>query len=472
MRHLVSVSVFLWAAAALGQNFDMGDIVVVPDPRGEINGLITELGGSIYPSMQEQFCRAAYNQMRASAHPDVYDGVITFTAANGINDLANVWQGSPVRSAGKNIGRDTVNFQTSAYNSSRLSQCVFMGTLGKTGPIPNEPLPADPDKPWSPSLGVPIPIPSETGIEMMGHEFGHHWLLGIEFDLADGKGKRHFIRATSTSGGGEGGGGSNTPNQHYSLLADSRSVMYGSCITPKGGNLYQLGGCPRKYSHIDQYLMGLRGADEVTPMMVLEDPASPNEGVDSIPYATGSSGKEVSGTPYMVTGESIVRAMGARDPAYPTAKNCWRVAFIVVLAPGETTLSPAMYQKVERYRQRWSGWFSFATDGRGTMDSRALGDGCIFGYNPDGGTYVFDAGQPVVDAGPVEESDAGVVLPEDPIDAGGGTTGPGDAGLCVGVNCDIGQIRPGCGCGSASGLEVFAGLSLLAAVLRRRFARG
>ncbi len=475
MRHPVFFALCVTSQVALAQVVtNVGEVIVVQDTTGGITSLIAgDPGPNIYPSVQEQFCRAAYNAVRASAHPDVYDGIISFSTSGEINDIMNVWQGSPVRPAGGGIGRDTVNFQTDKYNSNRISQCVFMGTLGKTkGFIPGlavEPLPSNPDSPWRPSIGVPIPIDSETGIEMMGHEYGHHWLMGITYDLNDGKGKRHLLRGTQSNGGGEGGGETmGTPNQHYSALADSRSVMYGSCITPLGNGQYHQAGCVRKYNHIDQYLMGLRGADEISPMLVLEDPSDPGNGVDSVAMAANSSGKDVSGTPYMVTGDSILRAMGPRVPAYPAAKHCWRMAFVVVLAPGETQISPTMYAKVERYRARWSEWFGFATDGRGTMDSRALGDICIDGYRTDGGVYSYpDAGQPVADGGTAVVPDAGMVV-EPGTDGGMVVVMLPDGGIeCTGNLCEIAKIKPGCGCGSASGLELFGLLGLLALAVRR-----
>jgi hypothetical protein len=370
------------------------------------------------------------------------------------------------------------------YNGQKIAQCVFMGTLGRTtsffGGPGTEALPADPDSAWSPSLGIPIPgISSLTGIEMMGHEYGHHWLMGIEFDQNDGRGRQSFIRAYNA--GNPEGGQSGYPNQHYSHLADSRSVMYGECITDLGGGSFRIAGCQRKYSHIDQYLMGLRAPSDVTPMMVLEDPADPGHGVDTISLGATSSATTVNGmTRHDISADEIIRAMGARIPGYPNAPRCWRVAFVVVLAPGQTTVPTAMLQKVERYRARWGAWFNFATDGRGTMDTRINGNGCL--VNPpdagvvDAGQPEVDAGQPVTDAGQPDEDagqpDAGVVEPDAGIDelTDSGVTEPHDGGPGkweTQVPIDTGKIRPGCGCGATGGLEVMALLGLVAVVGRR-----
>lgn len=488
MRHVV-LAVSLAASAAFAQVSVVGDIVVVQDPNGDLTNLVAGMNpGAIVPSPQEQFCRAAYNQLRTIL-PDDYDGIISFTTSEALSDINNVWQGSPVRSDGSGYGRANSPW-VNTYNGQQIGQCVFMGTLGKTAPfVPGFPpgpeaLPADPDARWSPSLGIPLPgVSSLTGIEMLGHEYGHHWLMGIEFDQNDGRGRQSFIRAYTNND--PEGGTQGSPNQHYSHLADSRSVMYGECITDLGNGSFSIGGCARKYSHIDQYLMGLRAASEVTPMMVLEDPASPGQGVDSIALPSNATPTTVSGlTRHDISADEIIRAMGGRIPGAPNAKSCWRVAFVVVLAPGQTTVPTAMLQKVERYRARWGPWFNFATDGRGTMDTRVYGNGCV-ATPPDGGVVIpdagVDAGQPDVDAGQ-PEVDAGAVDAGEPeVDAGPGETidaglEPEDAGAPDAgpskwdtyVPSDTGKIRPGCGCGATGGLEVFALLALLGLARRAR----
>lgn len=456
-----------------------GDIVLIQDPNGAFNGLLGMNNMSILPSKQEQFCRAAFNTARAAGIPDLFDGVITFTASETMTDLDNVWQGSPVRADASGYGRQNAPW-VNTYDSARMGQCVFMGTLGRVqsffgGPGP-EALPSNPDNDWAPSLGIPIPgITSLTGIEMLGHEYGHHWLMGIEFDQNDSRGRQHFIRGFS--GADDMGQGGN-PNQHYSHYADSRSVMYGSCITDLGNGSYDVRGCERKYSHIDQYLMGLRAPHEIDPMMVLEDPTDLGKGVDTVAYGRTSSGMVVSNrTRHDITGDEIVRAMGARIPGAPAAPRCWRVAFIVVLAPGQTALPQAMLDKVNRYRNRWGPWFNRATDGRGTMDSRITGNGCVT-FPSDAGVVVppDDAGVIVVDDAGTPDPDAGVVEPDagtpgEELDAGevvDAGQDPGPSKWDTYVPPDIGKIRPGCGCSAPGGGELFAILASLVALARRR----
>ena len=463
------------SAVAVAQPVTLnGDIVVIQDPTGTLNRLVGMDNMSILPSHPEQFCRAAFNTMRAAGMPDLFDGIISFTASEELTDLDNVWQGSPVRSDGSGYGRQNAPWVNS-YDSAKLGQCVFMGTLGRVqsflGGAGPETLPSNPDSDWAPSLGgIQIPgVTSLTGIEMMGHEYGHHWLLGAEFDQNDGRGRQNFIRGFSGSDDmGQGG----SPNQHYSHYADSRSVMYGSCIRDLGNGSYELKGCARKYSHIDQYLMGVRAPTEVDPMMVLEDPRDPGHGVDTVAMSRTSSGMTVSGwTRHDVTADEIIRAMGSRIPGAPAAPRCWRVAFVVVLAPGQTALSQSMLDKVNRYRTRWGPWFNFATDGRGTMDARITGNGCVT-FPSDAGVVMppDDAGVIDVDAG-LPDSDAGVDAgATDELDAGDlGDAGAGPSKWDTYVPYDTGKIRPGCGCNALEGeLLLIVGLAF---TLRRRRTR-
>jgi MYXO-CTERM domain-containing protein len=477
-RSISALALFVSSLASAQSIGIAGNIVVVPDPTGAITDLVGMENMSILPSHQEQFCRAAFNAARAGGLADDFDGVITFSASETLTDLDNVWQGSPVRTDGTGYARSD-SLWKSSYTSTRLGQCVFMGTLGRTtsfigGGFGPEALPANPETAWSPSLGIPIPgITSLTGIEMMGHEYGHHWLLGIEFDQNDGRGKQNFIRGFTQSSS-EGGGDMGSPNQHYSRLADSRSVMYGECITDMGGGSYKLEGCVRKYSHIDQYLMGLRAPAEVNPMMVLEDQATPGQGVDSVAMGRTSGSTTVTGvTRHDITADEIVAAIGPRTPGYPNAKNCWRVAFIVVLAPGQTQIPQAMLDKVQRYEEAWGPWFSMATDGRGTMDTNIIGGGCL--VPQDGGVIVQPEDAGVTVDGGVSESDAGVDvdagIPNEEFDGGiaahdAGMVGPAGGGT---GDFDYQQNRKlDTGCSCSSGPGALLALAALMIFSRRR----
>jgi hypothetical protein len=144
---------------------------------------------------------------------------------------------------------------------------------------------------------------------------------------------------------------------------------------------------------------------------------------------------------------------------------------VLVIPPGET-YSPADVTKVDGYRRRFMAWFTWATDGRGTMDARLNGNGCLVNVVPDAGVVMVppdDAGTmtpPELDAGnPFMEGpgdDAGMTVTPPPTDAGMNmpmpmTTVPPD---------DIAKLKPHCGCGS--GLEGPVLLAALTLLHRRR----
>lgn len=83
----------------------------------------------------------------------------------------------------------------SAYGSpARLSHCVFMG--------PKRLLPANPDAAFLQPSG-PFGGLSPTGmtaIEVLGHEYGHHWLAGMTYDLGDGARPQTLLRGDTRDG--------------------------------------------------------------------------------------------------------------------------------------------------------------------------------------------------------------------------------------------------------------------------------
>ena len=115
--------------------------------------------------------------------------------------------------------------------------------------------------------------------------------------------------------------------------------------------------------------------------------------------------------------------------------------------------------KVDAYRKRFESWFSWASDGHGFVDTRAVGMGCLV-PSPDAGV--------VVDAGTMEVTDAGVTVDagtEDAADAGTERVGPPPERI------ENQQLRPGCGCSSVDGSVVLAALGWFSRRSRRRAPR-
>jgi uncharacterized protein (TIGR03382 family) len=468
IRSLLALSALL-SGSALAQNvYSVGEVAVIEDTSGTIHAdvdLMSFMPGLMAPG--GQFCRDSAKAF-FTQFPDQYDGVFAFTP-EALSDLTGVQQGQPVRWSDQGIGENTFDWGSQFGSTAKLSQCVFMGSLPK--------LPASPDGPAIALLGLPLGI---SGVELMGHEYGHHWMLWVMYDKNDGLGPRDLLRGYDNSGADGEGTGSGFVNGHYNYYADSHSVMYGQFITDLGNGSFQLSGGDRKYGELDQYLMGIRAPADVHPIMIADDGSGHGNAAGAI--AKGTSVTVNNMTRVDVSIDDVTRAMGMRSPAYPNAQSCWRVAMMLVIPPG-TTLQMTDVQKVDAYRQRFEQWFTWATDGRGTMDTRLTGaSGCI--ANPDGGVVITP------DAGTDDDAGQGGGAGGGGGDAAGGGAGGGggeviDAGGAGGggmmmmppddtppqpskddTRVPIKTLKPGCGCTSvdASGVLVLLGLF----VLRRR----
>ncbi len=446
MRALLAAGLFCASVAQAG-TYAVGEVVVVEDTTGSIHNSML---------LQTTFCQAAAKGLYAQ-FSDQYDGVVSFSTET-LNVFQNVQQGTPVRQQTAGLGLTTWNNGASYGSAAKLEQCVFMAGLGA--------LPNSPDGPATVLGGLPLGM---TGVELLGHEYGHHWLVWVTFDKNDGKGKHDLLR------GYDPGNDPSVPgkaNGHYSWYASSTSPMYGSVVSSLGGGKFKIEGADRKYTELDQYLMGLRDKADVAPFFALDDGSG--HGKDSVPLSKGSSATVPqfgTATRVDVTIDDVIRAEGPRVPAFPNAQKCWRVAFVLVAGQGKTPTA-AEIAKVDAYRVRFENWFRGATDHRGTMDTRLNGNGCLVPPTPDAGVGVPDAGAAdagvdagtgvvdagVADAGVVEEPDAG--LPVEPVDAG---RPPTKDETKIDGN---GKLKPGCGCSTADvGLAVFA---LAGLVLRRR----
>jgi|GEM_PF-609450 len=334
-------------------DFDSGDIAVIEDTNGELADMMTQGMPNVWLHLVT--CKFFLS------HPDQYDAVFVFS--NGLlSGITNTQQGWPVYSPSKGIGRGYAS-QGDYFCSyaQRLRQAVKMGEINI---LPNNP---DDNAPI-------VPFYPLTGIQLVGHEFGHQWLAAIKYDKGDDKGQQCLLRGYEP-GNPEGdltgdcsGLNENDFNQHWSYYSDSRSLMYGSMLEDNGNGTFTATYENPKFSQLDQYLMGLRLPEEVSEYFFVDvgDPS----GSASIPMMPGSSGT-IEGTRVNVDIEDVIRAMGPREPAL---ENChWKAAWIIVHPLG---LPPTDQQiaKVDTYRQRWDEYYSWATDTRGSFDSSL--DGC------------------------------------------------------------------------------------------------
>jgi MYXO-CTERM domain-containing protein len=435
----------LAAPAMAGYATVQGDIVIVNDPTGgqfDLTQHPTGLGPNI--------CAYAANGLYTQKDDD-YDAIAVFTTQqiSGLTSfLATTPQGNLVRQTDQGVAYGSFFFlqQPSAYGSAAtLKHCAYMGPVSQ--------YPMNPDDEFqvqaSPFGGEQATGVSSIGV--LGHEFGHHWLVWAAYDLGDGNGPQGLFRGDTRQDMDRPSAA--TGNLHWSAYADTQSVMYGNSITDNMDGTFTLSSGPHKYGPFDQYLMGLRAPSEVPPMLVVDDGSG--RGWADFPESAGHTAS-VTGTAVRVGVDDVIRADGPRVPAYPNAQHCWRFAFIIVTGPGQTVTQQQL-ALVDAYRQRWETWFAWATDSRGSVDTRLDAIDACPATPPamDAGQIVpppVDAGAPQTDAGPppMESPDAGPT----------GEMLPPEMAPMTMKDDPISQLKPGCGC-TASPVDSLAMIALL-----------
>jgi hypothetical protein len=343
MRHSIAACVVVLAALAVPARAEVTtmDIALVEDTDGSI----TQSAVLMDQYLKKIAC-AFYK-----THDDVYDAIFTFSAIQ-LDMFSNTQQGWPVKQDTKGIGRMLYNqagqFCAKKY---RLRQAVKMGNI--------DTLPQDPDQ-----LYQGIPMYTLSGIELMGHEFGHHWLASVTFKK-DGV-KHCFLRGYEPTGaepqpGDCDGYEEKDYNQHWGYGFNSGGIMYGNNIVDLGGGQFKIWNTAFKYGPLDQYLMGIRAPEEVGPLFLVvnNDTSSPSIAMPK--------NKEVllQGTKMEFTVDDVIASEGPREPA--TQECHWKGAMIVVHAPGKPP-TPAQLQKLAAYGNRWEEFYWQATDGRGSFD--------------------------------------------------------------------------------------------------------
>ena len=354
---LMVLALVVWLAPAAAAATDQGEIALVEDD-GSIAKVIMLPDQSL----------AAATKIFYKTHADNYDDLFVFWSSSG----AGVQQGWTVNQPVKGIGRDVNWDQRTKFGVSatgRLNMTVKMGSLTGAGALP-----ANPD-----DRAVIVPGYPLTGAELMGHEFGHHWLAAITYQQA---GVTHcWVRGMeqNQSGGGAAWAGDSCDgyttgdfNQHWSYDFNSRSVMYGGFYEDLGGGQFKLTYPAVGYSDLDQYLMGLRSLAEVdSSQLFIVNDGDPVTGSAAIPVQHGTEAT-VTGTKISFTMDDVIASIGARVPA---ADPCHRKAAFIIVHPLNQPPTAAQITTVDNYRKRWEAWWPWATGDRASVDTTLAGTG-------------------------------------------------------------------------------------------------
>jgi hypothetical protein len=298
---------------------------------------LTGGSGSGAGAIAERFAQASSIDTFAVAkrfyatHPDSFDQILLWTDQPLIRDafayeltLANDIRG---------IGQEIYNTSRLAGSGGRLASLVVMDSLTKY-----------PEDPTQKFLG------ENSTLSVIGQEVGHRWLAYVDFRDHTGTRSKALL---------------GRDDAHWSFFLDSdASVMEGNDIEDLGGGQFRTVDAVRRYSRLDQYIMGLIPASSVPTFFYVESPTSPK-----VPGDAPSIGVSFTGTRRDVLIDDVVAANGPRIPSPADAPKAHRQAFIYVVSSGRST-DAAQVAKLDKIRSQWEAFFLLATENRMTAITR------------------------------------------------------------------------------------------------------
>jgi hypothetical protein len=195
-----------------------------------------------------------------------------------------------------------------------------------------------------------------TAVCIVCHELGHRWLAYVRFDAGNAAKDDLLGR----------------DNSHWSFLADTRTNSEGSFSSLMEGNTWRDAGsgtfttvesAVNYFSPLDQYLMGLRSADDVGDIgyLVTDDAFT-----QLIREKSPVNGISVTAVRKAAKVSQIIEHEGPRLPDVATSPKELRVAFVLVTEHGSTE---STIQKIARYRDALVRYFSAATGRRASLDA-------------------------------------------------------------------------------------------------------
>ncbi len=282
-------------------------------------------------------------------HDDAYDFLVVFNDI-GLQpgDGAFAFELN-VRNEALGIGnllttQAVFDFGASYGSMRRLQSFMNMGPLTS--------YPSDPE--------VRIPLVGENNtLSVLTHEAGHRFLSYVTF-------LDPLLQIPSTRLLGR-------QLAHWSFLFNSKaSVMEGNEITDQGSvsPRFRTTAAVNRFSDFDQYLMGLRRPDEVSPSFLVESPRNFSPSARSAASAP-QIGVSFDGSRTEVPLDLIIAAEGVRRPEARVSQKDFRFAVILLVAEGADP-SAATLAKLETFRTRWEDYFEIAADRRANAETELV----------------------------------------------------------------------------------------------------
>jgi hypothetical protein len=264
-------------------------------------------------------------------HPDNYDQILFWSDQPLIRDAFayEITVANDVRG----IGLDIFNLSRALGSAGRLSSLVVMDWLGK--------YPEDPNTKF---LG------ENNTLSVLGQEVGHRWLAYVNF--------RDRTGTSSTALLGR-------DDAHWSFFFDSdASVLEGNDIEDLGGGQFRTVDAVKRFSRLDQYLMGAIPPSQVPTFFYVEGAVS-----NKVRGDAPQIGVTFTGTRRDVLVDDVIAVNGARTPSAADSPKVIRQAFIYIVSAGRS-VDPGQVAKLDRIRTQWEAFFAQATENKMTADSR------------------------------------------------------------------------------------------------------
>jgi hypothetical protein len=268
------------------------------------------------------------------AFGDDYQQLIVYTNRNYIPRSQGAFAfESTVRNSIAGIGSSPANSGAAYGSAATLESMVLMDSITKYS--------------GDPASRV---LREETSMSVLAHEVGHRWLATARFNDAGVSSAELLGRQQA----------------HWSFYMNSSgSHDEGNDIQDLGGGVFKTAATSQRYGPLDQYLMGVRAAEEVPPFFVIRNAVL--EGAQSAERAPQSN-VEIRGTRKDVTINDVIAAIGPRVPAPAPNPPAWRAAFLYVT--GGDAADAANVALVERLRSQFQAFFPLSTEGRLSIETR------------------------------------------------------------------------------------------------------
>ena len=318
----------------------IGDAVVGISPGHTGTVALVDLStgnGSGGGAIAERFAQSvsvdtfAVAQKFYQTHPDNYDQILLWSDQPLIRD-AFAYE-ITVANEVRGIGQDIFDLSRSLGSGGRLRSLVVMDWLVKY-----------PDDPNQKFLG------ENNTLSVLGQEVGHRWLAYVHFRDRTGADSNALL---------------GRDDAHWSFFLDSdASVMEGNDIEDLRGGQFRTVDAVKRYSRLDQYMMGAIPPSQVPPFFYVENPDSTHTKSDA-----PRIGESFSGTRRDVLIDDVIAINGQRVPSADTSPKTFRQAFIYIVGAGRSA-DAAQVGKLDRIRTQWEAFFSQATEGKMNANTR------------------------------------------------------------------------------------------------------